>query len=75
MPRSLVPPLGCSMPSRRNPPCTVEMTKGQAALIRRGMLAALKRGEFTTPTECEEAQAIADMAGEIESDTINGWCL
>lgn len=75
IPGSLVPPLGCSMPSPTNPACTVQMTTGQAALIRRGMLAALKQAEFTTDDEREEAQAIADMAAEVDFEAINGWCL
>lgn len=57
------------------PSCTVQMTKAQALLIRRGMLAALKRGEFVTDDEREEAQAIADMAAEVDPDAINGWNL
>lgn len=75
MPRSLVPPLGCSMPSSTNRECEVLLTTGQAALLRRGMLVALARGEFKTATEREEAQALADMAGELDPDCVNGWCL
>ena len=71
MPKSRHLPLAC----QDGPSCQVQMTQAQAALIRRGMLAALKRGEFTTDDEREEARAIADMAAEVEPDVINGWDL
>lgn len=60
------------------PACTVEMTPAQAALIRRAMLVLLDVGDAETPLtedEREEAQAIADMAVEIDPSCINGWCL
>lgn len=57
------------------PRCTVEMTTGQAVLIGRAMLALLSSGQPLTDDEREEAQAIADMAAEIDPSVINGWCL
>ena len=78
MPRSLVPPLGCSMASASNPPCTVEMTTGQAALIARAMAVLLDVGDAEKPltsAEREEVEALRDMARVIDPDCINGWCL
>lgn len=78
MPRSLVPPLGCSMPGPDNPACDVMLTTGQAALIRRALLVLLDVGDAESPlteTEREEAQALADMAAEVDPECINGWCL
>ncbi len=78
MPRSLVPPLGCSMPGPKNRACTVEMTTGQAALIARAMAVLLLVGEDGRPlsaTEREEAEALRDMALELDPDSVNGWCL
>lgn len=77
-PGSLVPPLGCSMPSSTNPACTVQMTTGQAALIRRACVVLLDIGDAENPlteTEREELEAIADMAAEVDPEAINGWCL
>ncbi len=74
MPRSLVPPLGCSMPGPKNRACTVEMTTGQAALISRGMAALLAKGGLSA-SEREEAEALRDMALELDPDSVNGWCL
>lgn len=77
MPRSLVPPLGCSMPSPANPACTIEMTTGQAALIRRAciLLLTVGDGKRLTASDREEVEALADMARDVDPEAVNGWCL
>lgn len=73
--RSLVPPLGVSMPGPKNRPCTVEMTQGQAKLIARAMAFFVDKTMGLSPTELEEAEALCRMATEVDPDVINGWCL